>query len=39
MLICENFANIPFVSTPLQCNYVVLTLSSVAKENEEVIFS
>ena len=39
MLICENFANIPFVSTPLQCNHVVLTLFSVAKENEEVIFS
>jgi len=34
-LICESFHSFSFVSVPLKCNRVVLTLASVAKKKEE----
>ena len=36
-LICESFYTISFISVPLGCNKAILTLTSVAKENEKVV--
>ena len=36
-LICESFYTIFFISVPLGCNKAILTLTSVAKENEKVV--